>query len=229
MSIVEHLGVALGDRLTFSISGREVTATITSLRRADWESFRPNFYMMFPERTLGDMPASWLSSFYLPPDRRLLLNEFVQTFPTVTLLDLDAIISQVQSMVQRSILAVEGMLVALFLAGLLMMASAIESSLDARLHEGALIRSLGGTRQQLLRLQVGEFVVLGILSGFIAAVGTELCNWWLHNYVFWMRWQPAVWLWIALPLAGGCLIGLSGWLGVRRVVRQSPMGVLKAV
>ena len=229
MSIVKHLGVALGDQLTFSISGRDVTATITSLRRADWESFRPNFYMIFPKRTLGDMPASWLSSFYLSPDRRLLLNEFVQTFPTVTLLDLDAIISQVQSMVQQSTLAVEAMLIALFLAGLLVTASAIESSLDARLHEGALIRSLGGTRQQLLRLQVGEFVVLGLLSGFIAAVGTELCNWWLQSYVFEMSWRPAVWLWLALPLTGGSLIGVSGWLGVRRVVRQSPMGVLNAV
>ncbi|AMO58670.1 hypothetical protein GZ77_17780 [Endozoicomonas montiporae] len=229
MSIVEHLGVKLGDRLTFAISGREVNATITSLRRADWESFQPNFYMMFPESTLAGLPASWLSSFYLPPQKRLLLNEFVRGFPTVTLLDLDAIISQVQGMVRQSILAVEGMLFALLLAGLLVTASAIESSLDARLHEGALIRSLGGTRQQLLRLQVGEFVVLGFLSGLIAVAGTELCNWWLQRYVFRMSWQPAVWLWIVLPLAGGGLIGLAGWLGVRRVVRQSPMAVLNSV
>ena len=229
MSIVEHLGVDLGDRLTFSISGTEVTATVTSLRDADWESFRPNFYMIFPERTLGNLPATWLNSFYLSPDQRLLLNDLVRTFPTITLLDLDAVISQVQGMVRQSTLAVEAMLLSLLLAGLLVLASAIESSLDARLHEGALVRSLGGTRRQLLRMQVGEFVVLGALSGLIAAAGTELCNWWLHLYVFEMSWQPALWLWLALPLFGAVLIGLSGWLGVRRVIQESPMMVLSAV
>ena len=229
MSIVSHLGVGVGDELTFSISGQDVTARVTSLRRADWESFRPNFYMIFPERTLGHLPATWLNSFYLSADRRQLLNELVQTFPTVTLLDLDAVISQVQGMVKQSTLAVEAMLFSLLLAGLLVLASAIESSLDARLHEGALIRSLGGTRKQLLRLQVGEFVVLGALSGVIAVAGTELCNWWLHRYVFEMSWQPAFWLWFALPASGAAFIGFSGWLGVRRVIKQSPMMVLSAV
>lgn len=229
MSIVSHLGVGIGDELTFSVSGEDVTARITSLRKADWESFRPNFYMIFPERTLGHLPASWLNSFYLSPDRRQLLNNLVQTFPTVTLLDLDAVISQVQGMVRQSTLAVEAMLLSLLLAGLLVLASAIESSLDARLHEGALVRSLGGTRRQLLRMQVGEFVVLGALSGLIAATGTELCNWWLHLYVFEMSWQPALWLWLTLPLSGAVFIGLSGWLGVRRVILESPMMVLSTV
>ena len=229
MSIVEHLGVGLGDTLTFSIPGRDLTATVTSLRQADWESFQPNFYMIFPEQVLGDFPATWLNSFYLSPDRRLILNELVQNFPTVTLLDLDAVITQVQAMLEQSTLAVEAMLLSLLLCGLLVLAAAIESTLDARLQEGALIRSLGGTRKQLLRLQVGEFIVTGALSGFMAAVGTELCNWWLQTYVFEMIWQPALWLWMALPLAGALLIGLAGWLGVRRVVKQSPMLVLSAV
>lgn len=229
MSIVDHLGVGMGDELTFSISGREVKAKITSLRKADWESFRPNFYMIFPEKGLQNLPATWLNSFYLPAENRLLLNDLVREFPTITLLDLDAVISQVQAMVKQSTLVVEAMLLSLLLAGLLVLASAIESSLDARLHEGALIRSLGGSRRQLVQLQVGEFVVLGGLSGVIAAAGTELCNWWLYQYVFELSWQPALWLWLILPVAGALVIGLSGWLGVRRVIRQSPMAVLSAV
>lgn len=229
MSIVEHLGVGMGDELTFSISGQDITATITNLRDADWESFRPNFYMIFPEGVLNHLPATWLNSFHLPEERRLLLNDLVREYPTVTLLDLEAVISQVRAMVKQSTLAVEAILLSLLLAGLLVLAAAIECSLDARLHEGALVRSLGGSRQQLLNLQVGEFIALGLLSGMIAAIGTELCNWWLHIYVFELTWVPAIWLWFALPIGGALFIGVAGWLGVRRVIQQSPMTALSSV
>ena len=228
MGIVEHLGVGIGDKLTFTISGQKVTAVVTSLRQAQWESFRPNFYMILPEQALKDLPATWLNSFYLSADERLVLNDLVTQFPTLTLLDLDAVIGQVQAMLQQSTLAVEAMLVALLLAGLLVLAASIESSLDERLHEGALIRSLGGSRKQLMTLQIGEFIALGGLSGLIAAIGTEFCSWWLNTRVFELPWQPVIWLWLALPAFGALLIGFAGWLGVRRVIRQSPMTVLNA-
>lgn len=229
MSIVEHLGVGMGDELTFNIAGTDIDATVTSIREAQWESFQPNFYMILPPESLEGMPATWLNSFYLSSDQKVLLNDLVRQFPTVSLLDLDSVISQVQIMLEQSILAVEAMLLALLLAGLLVMAAAIESSLDARLQEGALIRSLGGTRKKLLMIQVGEFVALGGLSGLVAAAGTELCNFWLNLYVFELPYQPAFWLWVALPVAGAVLIGLSGWLGVRRVIQQSPGIVLKEI
>ncbi|KEQ16324.1 ABC transporter permease [Endozoicomonas numazuensis] len=227
MSIVEHLGINLGDELTFMIAGTEVNAEVTSIREVQWESFQPNFYMILPEASLKNSPATWLNSFYLPQQDRLVLNELVRQFPTISLLDMDAVISQVQVMLEQSILAVEAMLLALLLAGLLVLASAIEASLDTRLREGALIRSLGGSRKQLMIMQVGEFFIMGAFSGVIAVLGTELCSWWLNTQVFELSWQPAIWLWVTLPVASALLIGLSGWLGIRRVIRQSPGVVLK--
>ncbi|MGI9274833.1 MAG: ABC transporter permease [Endozoicomonas sp.] len=224
--MAEDLGIGMGDKLTFMISGQPVSATITSVRKVQWESFQPNFYLMFPEQTLDGLPATWLNSFFLPVENKILLNDLVTRFPTMTLLDLDAVIGQVQAMLKQSTLAVEAMLLALLLAGLLVLASAIESSLDERLREGALIRSLGGTRRQLLTMQVGEFVLIGALSGVIAVAGTEFCSWWLNVYVFELSWEPAVWLWIMLPASSALLIGLAGFLGVRRVIRQSPSIVL---
>ncbi|WP_252177537.1 FtsX-like permease family protein [Endozoicomonas sp. 4G] len=226
-SIVEHLGVGLGDELTFMIVGTKLTAKVTSIRKVQWESFQPNFYMVLPEASLKDLPTTWLNSFYLPPQDRLVLNELVRQFPTISLLDMDAVISQVQVMLEQSILAVEAMLLALLLAGLLVLASAIEASLDTRLREGALIRSLGGSAKQLMIMQVGEFFIIGAFSGVIAVVGTELCSAWLNAQVFELSWQPAIWLWFTLPVVSAILIGLSGWLGVRRVIRQSPGLVLK--
>ena len=227
--LAEHLGIDMGDQLTFMVSGRKITKSVTSIRKVQWESFQPNFYMIFPEAALEGLPASWLNSFYLESDDKVILNQLITQFPTLTLMDLDSVIGQVRNMLEQSIVAVEAMLGALLLAGLLVMASVIESSIDHRLQEGALIRSLGGSRRQLIVMQAGEFVLFGAVSGLIAAAGTEFCSYWLNTRVFQMDWEPVWWLWLALPSLGAVVIGFSGWLGVRRVVRQSPSNILKAV
>ena len=175
------------------------------------------------------MPATWLNSFYMEAEDKLLLNDLIAQFPTITLLDLDAVISQVQKMLTQSTIAVEAMLLALLLAGLLVMISVIESSIDERLREGALIRSLGGTRRQLLLMQVGEFALFGLLAGTLAACGTELASYLLNTRVFHLSWEPAWLLWLSLPLAGAVVLGVAGWLGVRQVVSQSPAAILQEV
>ena len=228
-SLVKHLGLELGDELGFNIAGTKVTAEVTSIRDVEWESFQPNFYMVLSKSTLKSLPSTWLNSFYLDSDNQIILNDLVRQFPTISLLDLDAVISQVQKMLEQSILAVEAMLFALLVAGLLVLAAAIEATLDSRLREGALIRSLGGTRKQLMIMQVGEFVLIGALAGLVAAIVTEFCSWWLNIQVFELPWQPVVWMWIALPVCSSLLIGFAGWLGVRRVLKESPGNVLKEV
>ena len=225
--LAEHLGIALGDSLTFMISGKEITHKVSSVRSVQWESFRPNFYMIFPPGTIENLPATWLNSFYLPPGDKLVLNKLVREFPTMTLLDLDAVINQVRTMLERSSIAIEAMLSALLVAGLLVLASVIESTIDERLQEGALIRSLGGTRKQLLTIQVGEFVLFGALSGVLAAAGAELCNYWLNIRIFELGWEPAFGLWILLPVASALLVGCFGWLGVNRITKRSPSIILK--
>ncbi|MFK0571755.1 ABC transporter permease, partial [Endozoicomonas sp.] len=227
--LAQKLGIELGDRLTFIVSGTEFTEVVSSIRTVQWESFRPNFYMIFPRAVLQELPATWLNSFYLESEEKLLLNELITQFPTMTLLDLDAVIGQVQKMLAQSTIAVEAMLAALLIAGLLVMMSVIESSIDERLHEGALIRSLGGTRRQLLIMQVGEFVLFGILAGFLAACGTELASYFLNTQVFELSWEPAWFIWFALPLFGATVLGIAGWLGIRRVLSQSPANILKEV
>ena len=224
-----HLGIQLGDQLTFSVSGVEFTHEVTSIRQVQWESFRPNFYMIFPRAVLADLPASWLNSFYLPAENRLFLNRLIQQFPTLTLLDLDAMINQVRNMLAQATIAVEAMLFALLLVGLLVMASVVESSIDERLHEGALVRSFGSSRRQMLVIQLSEFCMVGLLSGLLAAAGTELCSYWLNSRVFELDWQPLPWLWIGIPFIGAALLGVSGWLSIRKVVRQSPAVVLREV
>ena len=225
--LAERLGILLNDRLGFSIGGETFTATVESLRSVQWDSFRPNFYMVFPPGFLDAYPATWMTSFYLQTAQKNLLTQLVSNFPAVTILEMDLLISQVNRIFRQVTLAVEYLLLFVLLAGFAVLFAALQSSQDERRYEGALLRALGGSRRQLRSGHLAEFMALGILSGLVAAAGTECLAWLLYtrvlelDYVF--KWQ----VWLLAPLAGALLIGAAGFWGTRVVVNSSPMALLK--
>ena len=227
--IAKEIGLKIGDQITFSISGVETTQPITSLRSVEWESFQPNFFMIFPKAVLADFPATWLNSFYLAPQQRLLLNDLVAKFPSMTLIDLDVMISQVRTMLDQSVIAIQMMLAALLIAGLLVMMSVIESSIDERLREAGIVRALGGSQHQLLIMQIGEFILFGFVSGALAMAGTELVSYLLNTHVFELSWIPAYYLWVVLPLLSATVVGIAGWLGIRHTLMLPATTILKAI
>jgi putative ABC transport system permease protein len=112
-------------------------------------------------------------------------------------------------------------------AGFAVLFAALAASLDERFHEGALLRVLGAGRRQLRAAHFAEFAVLGVLAGFLAAIGTELIAYLLYTRAFELEYSFKWPVWLAAPLAGGVLIGLAGYFGTRRVVIQSPLTVLR--
>lgn len=225
--LAERLGIRLNDRLGFSIGGETLIVTVESLRSVQWDSFRPNFYMVFPPGVLDAYPATWMTSFYLRAGQKSLLTQLVRNFPAVTILEMDLLISQVKRIFRQVTLAVEYLLLFVLLAGFAVLFAALQSSQDERRYEGALLRALGGSRRQLRSGHLAEFMALGVLSGLVAAAGTECLAWLLYTrvlelvYVF--KWQ----VWLLAPVAGALLIGAAGFWGTRVVVNSSPMALLK--
>jgi putative ABC transport system permease protein len=225
--LAARLGIRPGDELGFRIGGAELTAQVTSLRTVQWDSFRPNFYMIFPPGVLDRFPATYMTSFYLDKDDKPLLVELVRQFPAVTVLELDLIIDQVARIFRQATLAVEYVLVFVLLAGFAVLFAALQSSLDARLHEGALLRALGASRRQLRRSHLAEFAALGLFAGLLAAGGTECLAWLLYNRVMQLDYSFKWPLWIITPLAGALLVGAAGYWGTRPVLRRSPLLLLR--
>ncbi len=225
--LAARLGLVVGDELEFSLGGETFSAIVTSLRTVQWDSFRPNFYMVFPPGVLDRYPATYMTSFYLPATEKSVLIELVRKFPAVTVLEMDLIIRQVERIFRQVTLAVEYVLLFVLLAGFAVLFAALKSSLDDRLYEGALLRALGGSRRQLRGGHLAEFATLGLLAGLIAAIGTECLAWLLYSQVmhldYTFKWQ----VWIAAPLSGALLIGTAGYWGTRRVVSSSPMKLLR--
>ncbi|MDD0973872.1 ABC transporter permease [Pseudomonas fontis] len=224
--LAESLKLKLGDRLNFSIGGLERQVQVTSLRTVNWDSFQPNFYMIFQPGTLQDLPTTYLTSFYLAPGHDQQVVALSRAFPAVTILQVDALLEQLRSILAQVTLAVEYVLLFVLAAGLAVLFAGLQATLDERIRQGALLRALGAGRALLVKARRIEFGLLGAASGLLAALGTELVTWVLYRYAFDLQWSPHPSL-LLLPLIGAVLIGGAGVFGTRRALNASPLTVLR--
>ena len=224
--LADSLGVSLGDRLSFMIGGATVEAQVSSIRSVNWDNFTPNFYMVFSPGALDNAPSTLLTSFNLPTGQRDQVRELVRAFPAMTLLEVEAILEQLRDILDQVTLAVEYVLIFVLLAGFTVLFASLQSTLDTRLYEGALLRTLGARRALLRKANRLEFSLLGALAGLLAIVAAELVTWLLYRFALNLDWQAHYALWLLVPLAGALLIGIAGALGTRAVVNQSPQRLI---
>ncbi|MFF7107361.1 ABC transporter permease [Pseudomonas sichuanensis] len=224
--LAQSLNLQLGDLLTFDIGGQQRQARVSSLRTVHWDSFQPNFYMIFQPGTLQGLPATYLTSFYLAPGHDQEIVALSRAFPAATILQVDVLLGQLRSILAQVTLAVEYVLLFVLAAGLAVLFAGLQATLDERIRQGALLRALGAARPLLVKARRIEFGLLGAVSGLLAAVGCELITWALYRYAFDLHWAPHLWL-LGLPLAGAVLVGGAGVIGTRRALNASPLAVLR--
>ncbi len=227
--IAETLKLKLGDALTFDIAGTPVTAKITSVRKVAWDSFRPNFFVLFAPGVLEDLPQTYLGAVRVPDDggSGAWLSSLVQQFPNVLAIDVGAMIAQIQSIIEQVARAVEFVFVFTLLGGLLVLQAAIAATQDERRFDAAILRTLGASRAQLSAAQIAEFVVLGALAGLLAAAGATATGYFLSDRVFQIPFAPNPLVWLIGIVGGALAVTFAGWLGTRGTLRQPPLAVLR--
>jgi putative ABC transport system permease protein len=224
--LADSLKLKLGDTLTFNVAGMIRDVKVTSLRDVSWDNFQPNFFMIFEPGTLKDLPTTYLTSFYLAPGHDQQIVELARAFPASTLLQVEALLEQLRSILAQVTLAVEYVLLFVLAAGMTVLFSGLQATLDERIRQGALLRALGAERRLLVKARRIEFGLLGAASGLLAALGTELISWVLYRFAFHLQWSPHPWL-LVLPMIGALLIGGAGIFGTRRALNASPLTVLR--
>lgn len=224
--LANSLNMKLGDTLGFVIGGLTREVKVTSLRDINWDTFQPNFFMIFQPGTLKDVPATYLTSFYLAPGNDQQIVELSRAFPAVTILQVEALLEQLRSILDQVTMAVQYVLLFVLAAGMAVLFSGLQATLDERIRQGALLRALGANRALLTKARRIEFGLLGAVSGVLAAIGCELVSFALYRYAFNLQWHPHIWL-LVLPLIGALLVGGAGVFGTRRALNASPLQVLR--
>jgi len=225
----EEFNLQLGDVLTIDVGGQEVVARVTSVRSLEWESMSPNFYIIFSPPALRDFPATYMTSFYLDRSEKRFLNRLLRAHPTITVIEIDALIEQIKSIVDRVTQAVELVLALVLGSGCLVLVASIQASRDARMSEHALVRTLGGTRRLIGGSLTAEFFVLGLFAGIVAVVGAELTVAMLQTQIFDLAVKAHPWIWPVGPIVGALVITAVGLFGSRSLINSPPMIVLRGL
>lgn len=227
--MAEKLNLALGDTLEFRIGDQTRVARISSLRSVKWDSMQPNFFVIFAPGQLDALPASSIASVHIPPGNQAVLPEFVKTFPGITVLALDKLIAQISATFAQLLGAIQLLLGFLLAAGMAVVVATLLASLDARQQEAVLLRTLGAQRVYLAQALWSEFILLGVLAGLLASAGAEAAMAQIAHRLFELPTQLHPWLWLALPLAGATLVGVSGWLTTRHITHVPPMQSIRGL
>ena len=227
IELAQALGLKIGDNLTYDIAGEIVDAKVTSFREVQWDSFRPNFFMVFSPGTLDDTTGTYITSVHIAREQRGILLEFTRQFPEVTAIDLDAILTQVRGVMDKASLAVQYVFAFTLLAGITVLLAAIQSTRDERRYESAMLRTLGASRRVVLQGVAAEFTTLGLLSGTLAAVGATAAGYFLATRLFNLDYTFSFAVWGIGLAAGALLVGISGTLATRSVVNHPPVATLR--
>lgn len=221
--------LSVGDQLVFDIQGSSVSARVANVRSVSWDNMQPNFYIIFSPGVLDKFPSTFMSSFHLGKNRKAFLNRLLKRFPTVTVIEVDAIIEQVQKIISQVSLAIELVLVLILVSGALVLLASVQASMDERWQQQAIIRALGASRRLIMGSLAIEFLVLGLFAGLVATVGAEMSVYGVQTQVFELPYQLHPLLWIVGPLAGMVIIGLIGTLAVRQLITVPPVRVLRTL
>ncbi|MFA7268674.1 MAG: FtsX-like permease family protein [Sterolibacterium sp.] len=225
--LAETLNLAVGDELTYAIAGEKLNGKITSLRRLDWDSMRVNFFVVTPPGMLENYPATYITSFHLAENQAAFINDLVRQFPNLTVIDVAALLRQLQMTFDQLAHAVQVVFGFALLAGLSVLYAALQASYDERVYELALLRAFGARRRQLLSAMLAEFATLGAVAGLLAGMGAAGISWALARFVFHLDYfpDPAL-LWYGIT-AGSCGVALAGWLGTAAAMQRPALEALR--
>ena len=208
----DDLGLDIGDTIGLSIAGQLLSAPITSIRTVNWESLKPNFFLIYTPKLLDEYPVTYMTSFNIPEQEREKSTLLVSEFPTITLIDIEKLLNQAQLVISKLADSASLIMFLTLISGALMLLTILQQELAQRRFEGALLQTLGASEKQTKQLDTLEFCLLGITCGVIGAFIAELLLALMNAQFFSLPVAMHPLLWISLPLLATATFAGTGSL-----------------
>jgi putative ABC transport system permease protein len=225
--VAERLEIKMGDELTFTIGSDVFTVPVTSIRDVNWQSRQLNFIMIFNQATVADLPTTSISAWKVSSDIKNAVYEFLSDYPSVSIIDVDAIMVLVTTMIDQMSIAIELILILVVLAGSLVLIAQVQASMEERERELAILRTLGAKGSLLRNSVLFEFVALGAIAGLMASIAMEIAVFFLQTQVFDMSFSLHLEFWLVGIISGAAFVGLIGMLSCWRLLNLSSVTLIR--
>jgi putative ABC transport system permease protein len=224
------VGLEVGDSMTVSILGREIDATIASLREINWDTMGFNFVIVFSPGVLESAPHSFMATISMPEaQERPFARAVSRAFPTVSAIRVKEVVDTISNMLGQLSVAVRSAASVAILAGIAVLIGALAASRRSRIYDSVILKLLGATRARILAAQALEFTALALIVSAVAFALGAASGWHVVVKVLELEWAPD-WTVIALTLAAGALVTLVlGLLGSLPALAARPARALRTL
>jgi putative ABC transport system permease protein len=226
--IAQGIGLEIGDTITVNVLGREITATLASLRQVDWRSLQINFAMVFSPNTLRGAPhANIVTVSTDEASEGAMLGAVAKVFPTVTAVRVRDVLAAVDELLAKLIVGVRAASAVTFVTGILVLAGALAAGLGGRLYDAAVLKALGATRRQLVSAFAVEYALLGLIAATFAVTAGSIAAWALVYFLIEIPWSFS--LTTALATAAGAVVAAvtAGLATTWRALDAKPAQLLR--
>ncbi|BFT30818.1 FtsX-like permease family protein [Alteromonas sp. D210916BOD_24] len=227
--VAQRLNIKMGDALTFNVGSEIIETKVSSIREVNWQTMQPNFFFVIHPEAMAAFNPTYITSFYLPTEQKAELTNLLKPFGAITLFDVDARINQLREIVEQVSIAVEFILVLVLLAGSLVLIAQVQASMDERSQEIAILRTLGAKSNLIRKSVIFEFVIIGSVAGFMAALANELSLYLLQTSVFQMDGSLHFEYWAIAPVVGACVVSVLGAIGCWRLLILNTSQMLRKI
>lgn len=227
--IAEDLSAEIGDTLTFDVQGVPVQAYIASIREVNFQRVQPNFFMLFPAGVLESAPQIFVTVTRVP-DREtsaMIQQQVVREFPNVSAIDVSLILQTINEFIDKISFAIQFMALFSIITGLIVLASSVATSRYQRIRESVLLRTLGASKQQIIKILSVEYLFLGLLASLTGLLLSLGSTWLLGYFYFDLTFVPNGWVIVLGTLTIIILTILIGMANSRNVYRKPPLEVLR--
>jgi putative ABC transport system permease protein len=228
--IAEALNVTLGDELVFDIQGIPVNTRVASIREVDWQRVQPNFFVVFPTGVLEDAPQFYVLVTRTPSTEvsARLQRAVIRDFPNVSAIDLTLILGTVEAILSKVSLVLHWIAFFSVATGLTVLGGAVATTKSQRLKDSVLLRTLGASRSQILKITIAEYLFLGSFAALAGLLLAVIASWGLAFYFFAAIPAPSLaLLGTALLLVTGLTV-MAGMSGCRGIFHRPPLETLRA-
>jgi putative ABC transport system permease protein len=227
--VATELRVKLGDVITWDVQGVQIPSKVTSLREVTWARFEPNFFAVFAPPPFRDAPKQHVFLASVPGQNTVaeLQRDIVTKYPNVSSIDLTLVKQTVARIVEKVSTAIRFMALFSLAMGIPVLFAAVAATRRDRIREGVLLKTLGASRGQIIRILLAEYALLGLLgslTGMLLAIGG---GWALIHYVFEATYSPALLPAVVIAAIMLALTITIGLLAGRDVFRETPMTALR--
>ena len=215
--------------MTYDIGGTSITLSVTSLRKVEWDSMRVNFFAVTPPGVLDRFPASYITSFHLPLGQEEALNQLIQRFPNLTVIDVAELMAQVRGIMNKMTYAVQYVFGFSLLAGLAVLYAALIATREERVREATLLRVLGAARKQVILAVLSEFFCIGLLSALVATIGASTLAYYISVKLLDIPYTFNLALALLSLFSASLLVPAAAWLGIRNSLGRPPRQLLQSI